>query len=176
MFLRSQITLNIGIDGTPIKNNMVILSFDTSSVSSGWAVFKDGEYVKSGTIKKSNRSDIENRVDEMCLELMNKIREVAPDVVCIEELSVMRNAHTTRVLSKIICSVYVFCLLHQIEYYEFSPPQWRSVLGIKGKRDVAKEEAIKYVKDNYGKAVCDDEADAVCIGASYILRHENERK
>lgn len=155
---------------------MVILSFDTSSVSTGWAVFRDGKYVKSGTIKKDVHIDIEKRVDEMCLELMNKIREVEPDVVCIEELSVMRNAHTTRVLSKIISSVYVFCLMNSIKYLEFSPPMWRSEIGIKGKREVAKEEAIKYVKENFGKPVCDDEADAVCIGASYILRCENERK
>ena len=155
---------------------MVILSFDTSSVSTGWAVFKDDEYIKSGTIREDSNIKIDKRVEEMCLKIMNKIREVEPDVVCIEELSVMRNAHTTRVLSKIISSVYVFCLMNKIKYSEYSPPEWRSVLGIKGKREVAKEEAIEYVKINYGKSVCDDEADAVCIGASYLLRCKDERK
>lgn len=155
---------------------MTILSLDTSSVSSGWAVFRDGEYIKSGTIKEDASVKIDERVEAMCLKIMNKMREVEPDVVCIEELSVMRNAHTTRVLSKIISSVYVLCLMNRIEYHEFSPPEWRSILEIKGKREVAKEEAIRYVKENYGKSVCDDEADAVCIGVSYILRCKNERK
>ena len=46
------------------------------------------------------------------------------------------------------------------------------------KRNQLKEQSVKYVLDNYGLNVGDDEADAICIGdaAMKMYGEKNERK
>ena len=57
-----------------------------------------------------------------------------------------------------------------VDYDIVAPSHWRSVLGGSWgrKRDEQKQHAIEYVKDVLDKDVSSDEADALCIGLSFI--------
>ena len=61
---------------------------------------------------------------------------------------------------------------HGCEFNTIRPTSWRKQLsfsqGKNIKRDQLKEQSVKYVSDNYGLNVGDDEADAICIADAVI--------
>lgn len=156
-----------------------MISLDTSSTCSGWAYFEDGVYKTSNTIalntkecKKKYKDNSEQRVKDMCLNLLELLNKFQPDIIVVEKLNVSRNMNATRILAKIIGIVYSHAITHNnCFYYEIQSTQWRSQLGMqfgKKRREELKQLSVKYVKDKLGKDVCDDEADAICVGLGYI--------
>lgn len=155
-----------------------LISIDSSSSKTGWALFEDAIYVKSGIInldtsecKKKYKGNTDKRIEDMCLSIIDLLQEYQPDIIVIEKLNVGRNMVAVRTLSKVIGVVYCYSILNNCFYFEIQPSQWRSQLGMqsaKRKRDEYKALAIQYVKDNLGKDVKDDEADSICAGISYI--------
>ena len=108
----------------------------------------------------------------MCLAVWNLLQKYKPDIIVIEKLNVSRNMNATRVLSKVIGTVYTYYILtDDCSYFEIQPTQWRSQLGMqsgKKKRDELKQLSIEYVKNTLGKDVTDDESDSICHGLAYI--------
>lgn len=156
-----------------------MLALDTSSSKTGWAMFENSKYKKSGIInfdtnecKKKYKGNPEQRLEDMCLAIINLLREYKPDIIVIEKLNVSRNMNATRVLSKVIGTVYTYYILtDDCSYFEIQPTQWRSQLGMqsgKKKRDELKQLSIEYVKNTLGKDVTDDESDSICQGLAYI--------
>lgn len=156
-----------------------MISLDTSSTCSGWAYFEDGIYKTSGIIdlntkecKKKYKDNSEQRVKDMCLNLLELLNKLQPDIIVVEKLNVSRNMNATRILAKIIGCVYSYAITHNnCFYYEIQATQWRSKLGMQSgrkKREELKQLSIQYVKDNLDKDVYDDEADAICAGFGYI--------
>ena len=155
-----------------------MISLDTSSSKTGWAYFLAGKYKKSGIIdldtkecKKKYKGNSEQRLEDMCLAIINLLREYKPDIIVIEKLNVGRNMIAVRHLAKVIGVVYCYSILSDCFYYEIQPSQWRSQIGIQGKnrkRDEYKQLAIEYVKNTLGIDVTDDEADSICAGIGYI--------
>lgn len=151
-----------------------LISIDSSSTKTGWAVFIDGEYEISGVINlntKEFRNNSEKRVKQMCFELRDILEKYMPNIVVIEKLNVSRNMNTVRQLSKIIGFVYSYSVINNCKYYEIQPSQWRSKLGMQKngrKREEYKKISIEYVKNNIGIDVTDDESDAICAGLGYI--------
>lgn len=152
-----------------------LLSLDVSSTSTGWAYFENCEYIKSGTLTfntKEYKGQSDKRLEAMCLSIIDLLRSVCPDIIVIEKLNVGRNINTTRILSKITGVIYGYSILvDDCFYFEIQPSQWRSQLGMQSsklKREEFKQLAIDYIKDRYGKVVCDDEADSICAGLGYI--------
>lgn len=154
------------------------ISLDTSSSKSGWAYYENGKYINSGVIdlntnecKKKYKGNSEQRVKDMCLGLLELLGKSQPDIIVVEKLNVSRNINATRILAKIIGCVYSYAITHNCFYYEIQATQWRSQLDMQSgrkRRDELKQLSIQYVKDNLGKVVCDDEADAICAGLGYI--------
>ena len=69
-------------------------------------------------------------------------------------------------------AIWGYCILNDIAIEPILPSEWRTVLDInkpKADRPEYKRRAIKYVKDNFGLDVSDDEADAICIGVAANL-------
>lgn len=162
-----------------INKKTRLISFDSSSSKTGWAIFDNANYIKSGVInldtsecRKKYKGNSDQRIADMCLSIINLLKEYKPDIIVIEKLNVGRNMVATRCLSKIIGAVYCYSVLNEnVFYYEIQPSQWRSQIGIqssKRKRDEYKQLSIKYVKDNFGIDVTDDESDAICAGIGYI--------
>lgn len=106
----------------------------------------------------------------MCLSIINIFKQNSPDIIVIEKLNVGRNMVAVRALSKVIGAVYCYSILNNIFYYEIQASQWRSQLGMQGRRKRAeyKQLSIQYVKDQLGIVVSDDESDSICVGYGYI--------
>lgn len=162
-----------------------LISIDSSSTKTGWAIFDNGEYIKSGVInldtteyKKLYKGKSDERIQDMCLAIINLLKENNPDIVVIEKLNVGRNMVAVRALSKVIGAVYCYSILNECFYFEIQATQWRSQLGMQGgakrKRDEYKELSIKYIKDHFGIDVTDDESDSICAGLGYIKMFSGE--
>ena len=155
-----------------------MLSLDTSSSKTGWAIFENAKYKTSGVInfdtnecKKKYKGNSEQRLEDMCLAIINLLKEYKPDIIVIEKLNVGRNMVAVRHLAKVIGVVYCYSILNDCFYYEIQASQWRSQIGIqstKKDRKQLKQEAIEYVKNTLGIDVTDDEADSICAGIGYI--------
>ena len=161
-----------------IAKQCKLISLDTSSSKTGWAYFVAGEYKKSGVIdfdtnecKKKYKGNSDKRIEDMCLSIIDLLKEYRPDIIVIEKLNVGRNMVAVRCLSKVIGVVYCYSILNNCYYYEIQASQWRSQIGIQGKnrkRDEYKQLAIEYVKNTLGIDVTDDEADSICAGIGYV--------
>lgn len=85
----------------------------------------------------------------------------------------VNNVQTFKVLAEIFGVTQEYLAEHQYCYHIVSSNTWKSKLGIKGKRrEEQKKNAQAYVLEHYNKKVSQDNADAICIGASII----NEKK
>lgn len=155
-----------------------MISIDSSSSKTGWCYYENAKYKKSGVInfdtnehKKKYKGDSEQRLEDMCLAIINLLREHEPDIIVIEKLNVGRNMVAVRHLAKVIGVVYCYSILNGCFYYEIQASQWRSQIGIQAKnrkREEYKQLAIEYVKNTLGIDVTDDEADSICAGIGYI--------
>lgn len=155
---------------------ITLLSLDTSTTSTGWAIFKDGKYQESGVIDDFKKvKNGHERLKLMTKELLDSIGQLKPDIIVIEKDVVFGNMKVIDMLMKIIGAVYGFCLFNGITYYEFAPSEWRKYVKLQAfgrKRDEFKKASIKYIKDNLNMEVNDDEADAICIGLAYCKKFE----
>lgn len=161
-----------------IAEKCKLLALDTSSSKTGWAIFENAKYKKSGVInfdtnecKKKYKGNSEQRLEDMCLAIINLLKEYKPDIIVIEKLNVGRNMVAVRHLAKVIGVVYCYSILNDCFYYEIQASQWRSQVGIQAKnrkRDEYKQLAIEYVKNTLSINVTDDEADSICAGIGYI--------
>ena len=144
-------------------------------------MFENAEYKKSGVInfdtnecKKKYKDNSEQRLQDMCIAIINLLREYRPDIIVIEKLNVGRNMVAVRHLAKVTGVVYCYSILNNCFYYEIQASQWRSQIGIQAKnrkREEYKRLAIEYVKNIFGINVTDDEADSICAGIGYIKMH-----
>lgn len=153
---------------------ITLLSLDTSTTSTGWAIFKDGKYQESGVIDDFKKvKNGHERLKLMTKKLLDNIGQLKPDIIVIEKDVVFGNMKVIDMLMKIIGAVYGFCLFNGITYYEFAPSEWRKYVKFQAfgrKRDEFKKASIKYIKDNLNMEVNDDEADAICIGLAYCKK------
>lgn len=160
-----------------MKNQSKILSLDTASVRTGWALYIDGKYNKSGIINLSNIKDVNVRIKEMITNVQRLINTYKPDHVVVEDIVVERNWHTFKVLATIIGGVYGVCISREITYSCLSPSGWRSIVD-SGKKPRKKDELKKWdiekAKLIVNKDFGDDEADAILIGYSYNKLKERE--
>lgn len=153
-----------------------VVSFDTSTTRSGWAVYENGDYKKSGLIDLSrSRKDAPERIDIMCREILKILTKEKPDIVVVEKLNVSRNLNTVRELCRVLDVCYFYSLLSgNCRFLEMSPSEWRSGIGLKAKygqrqkyKQLAKDYANKFFKNGIGE----DESEAICIGASYVSQY-----
>lgn len=154
----------------------ILISLDTSSSSTGWSMFTNGEYIKSGEINLKKIKDTQERLKQMIIEIDNLLMllsEPNTDVtVVIETPVVVRNPQVQRLLTMIFGAVYTICLQRNIEFQELRPTEWRKLIdsGKKPrKRDELKEWSKQKVKELFKiDDVNDDISDAILIGQAYI--------
>ena len=147
---------------------MRILAFDQATRVSGWAIFQDGQYIDSGVIDLQNIRDTGERTKQMGIELCNKIAEVAPNLVVIEEVQNQSNTSTVIKLARLQGMVLGFAAAHKIKTDIFEPTHWRKICGHKQgpkiKREGLKQQSVDYVKKNFGFEFSEDRCEAICIG------------
>lgn len=151
-----------------------ILSLDTSTKVSGYAVFNNKELIRYSSIDKSDKSDSYERMSAMVYEITAIIEREAPDVVVIEETVVTRNPQTQRMLSMILGAVFGCCVINNFNYCALRPTQWRKAVRgddekLPRKRDELKKWSINKVNKLFGiQNIGDDVSDAILIGQAFI--------
>jgi Holliday junction resolvasome RuvABC endonuclease subunit len=170
-------------DGT-VSNNCYdvrrftrLISIDSSSTKTGWAVFDNAKLTSYGLIDLSKEKNSDLRIELMCKKLVLLLQEQKPDIIVIEKLNVSRNMVALRALCKVIGAVYCYAIMAKnVFYFEIQPSQWRKQLGIQKngrKREEYKKLSIQYVKEHCGVDVNDDISDAICAGIGYIKMFSN---
>lgn len=164
---------------------MMLMSIDSSSRKSGWAIFNCDEYATSGLInldtaeyKKKFKNNSFERAKYMASKILEIASEYKPDIIVIEKPAATQNVATIRMLCEIVGSVLGYSLLSHCFYYEMFPAEWRKQLKMQGKhkKDEYKRMSKEYVKNKYDKDVSDDEADAICLGSAYIIMMDKKEK
>lgn len=146
-----------------------ILCLDISSVSTGYAFFRNGKLLKSkcGKItidKKLSLGARLNRFEEKFAEILGHLK---PDIVIIEDIY-LKNAITFKVLAYFHGSAY-YHIFNNVgrEPYFLGATKIRHILGVKGKQG-----AFDYVNTlynlNYNFKEHNDITDAIALGLAYI--------
>lgn len=153
---------------------MIILAFDQSSRTSGYSVFEDNKLKEHGTFTFSN-SDLGVRLYKIRQKVEELINLYHPDKIIFEDIQLqdeiysqksIGNVKTFKTLAEVFGIIYELATELNIDNEAYLAGTWRKGLGIAGNhRDQQKANAQKWVYDNYGIRVVDDEADAICIGA-----------
>lgn len=161
---------------------MKILSLDTSTKVSGYAVYDDNDLIYYSSIDKSSIKDSELRMMAMVSGIFILMQQYKPDVVVIEEMVVPRNPQTQRMLTMILGAVYGQCIQAGIHYCSLRPTQWRAAVKyakekLPRKRDDLKVWSISKVNDLFNISGIDDNiSDAILIGQAYINMKREGKK
>lgn len=154
-----------------MKKKCKLLSFDSSTKSTGYALFVNGKYSESGRL---NHEKDKNKAYERSLVMMGEIIDLLnkynPDIVTIELPHFSKDAQTHLCLGMIIGAVVGYCIEHDIFYYPVRASEWRSLIGpYPKKRDDVKTWGIEKTKELFNIDVeCDDESDAILMCQAYV--------
>ncbi len=153
-----------------------MISLDTSSTSTGYALFVDGSLVDHGTFKTPKKLEGEKKIEWMCSSIISYLKANTPDIVIVEKTAVDRNIKTLRILSEIVGCVRGASYTIQSEFWEYAPSEWRKLCTEPfessnvpaNKRDDWKRWSKERVKSLFALEVNDDCADAILLGLAHI--------
>ncbi len=148
-----------------------LIAIDSSTKSTGIALFIDGVYRESLLLSYPTSIDMTQRFRNMSLSILSVLKKYSPDIVYIEETVVVRNPQVQRFLTRLQGVVYGWCIQNNCCFETIRPTEWRKLSGIKQskqKRDQLKKMAIEKVKEDYAIDVNDDVAESILIGQAVI--------
>ena len=155
------------VDSVPRMANL--LALDQASITTGYAIFKDGKYSSHGKFSFDDHDigirlmKIRNKVLSLIEE--NEITEIAFEDIQYQE-RVMNNVQTFKTLAEVYGVIQETLTELGLKYTIVSSSTWKSTLGIKGaNRPEQKRNAQQYVINTYNIKPTQDECDAICIGA-----------
>ena len=151
-----------------------LLAIDQASVTSGYAVFKDGNLVDYGQFT-FNDDVIAERLVKIRAKVLELIAEHDIDEVAFEDIqmqgNVANNVQTFKVLSEVFGVISEVLQEKKMKYTVVMSGTWKSTLGIKGRtRPEQKRNAQEYVLQTYNVKAIQDVCDAICIGAHVLKR------
>ncbi len=148
-----------------------MISLDTSTRSTGYAIWNEGELEKTGFISRGKEEDF----SIMLVRLWDFLDKEKPDIVITELTVVVRNADVQRKLTEMLAICHLWCLKNSAFYKELRPTSWRKIIGDvisekpPKKRESLKEWSVNLVKIIFEKEVNDDIADAILLGQAYCF-------
>lgn len=156
---------------------MKLLSLDQSTRCSGYAVFKDGEYINSGVIDMTkSKLETDERSFEMAKQIWDVMKQCKPDVLVLENVQQQSNPKSMIVLARLAGMIVGYAAAHNVQIKFMLPSQWRKILnysqGAGIKRQELKQQSINYIKENLGKELPEDECEAICIGIAAFKSFE----
>lgn len=158
---------------------MRLLSLDQSSHCTGFAIFEDGKLIQNGKFDLKSE-DIGERLYDYRETIKKLIDKYNPDKVAFEDIQMqgsINNVVTYRILAEILGITQELMVEIKMPYEIISSNTWKSKLDIKGKaRAEQKRNASAWVLNTYGKKVTQDEADAICLGASILIKSKEESR
>lgn len=158
-----------------------ILALDQSSHTTGYAVFQDGKPVVISHFE-ANGQDIGERLHSIRKTVLGLIQKYSINEIVLEDIQ-LQDMHgnkevgitTFKMLAEVLGSLIELFAEMGIKYTPVPPIVWKATFKIAGKgRTQEKKMAQEYVLKAYGLKCTEDEADATCIGAHYILLTETE--
>ena len=156
---------------------MKILALDQASQTTGWSLWEDSKLITYGKFTVIN-PQMGDRLVTIRNNINKLINEYTPQKVLFEDIQLQTktvgNVHTYRVLAEVIGMLETYLTDIKLPYEIISSSTWKSVLSIKGKnRTEQKQNAQKWVVENYSVKPTQDECDAICIGAAYSKNNIN---
>lgn len=150
-----------------------LLALDQASITSGYAVFKDGALVAYN--KFTFDDDIGERLVKIRKKVISLIEEYDINEVAFEDIqmqsNVANNIQTFKALSEVFGVIQELITELGIKYTVVPSATWKSTLGIKGRtRPEQKRNAQEYVLNTYGVKAVQDVCDAICIGTHLLKR------
>ena len=147
---------------------MKVIAFDQSTRVTGFSIFVDGQYFRSGVINLAKIKDTEERSREMGIAICKEISLNQPDVVIIEDIQNQSNISTVILLARLQGVILGYCAAHNIRCEIIGPSRWRATLhfvqGPKVKREELKQQGIDYVKNHLGfDDFTEDQCEACCL-------------
>ena len=154
----------------------MLLALDQSSRITGYAIFDDNNLIKCGKFELAS-DDVGQRLVQYRQHIEKLIEENDIDEVAFEDIQMqtqINNVQTFKVLAEIFGVTQEYLAEQGHSYKIVSSNTWKSQLNIKGKqRAEQKKNAQLYVLNTYNKKVSQDEADAICIGASILKERKS---
>ena len=157
-----------------IINKCKLLSFDTSTTSTGYAIYLSGKFSRYGLLDFKHIKNSEERIKEMILKIYEVINNEKPQIVVVEMTVVPRNVQAQRNLTMILGAIQGKCLEKNIFFYLFRPSEWRSLVKesnekLSRKREELKEWSKHKVSEKYNISnINDDVSDAILVGQAYV--------
>lgn len=156
--------------------NCVMMSLDTSTTSTGWAIFTNAKYSASGVISCDSGADVLSRIKYMLSEILCLMRKYDVQIIALETTAVARNIQVQRMLTMMLGGVVGLTVSERLDdeilccFYR--PSEWRKLISTEQKPRKRKELKLwdkEQVRSIYGFEIeSDDEADAILIGTAYI--------
>lgn len=157
---------------------MTILSLDSSTKSTGFAVFKNGQLVDYGCITSSS-TDLFKRIHKMVEEIHNLIIKHSVEKMVLEEvrpddIGGRSNLATHKALMFLqgAIAMMIHDNFQKITIDYLYPSEWRKCCAIKTGRGVVRETVkqrdIRFVEETFGLKVNDDIADAIGLGYAFL--------
>ena len=154
------------LNNLPKKVGKRLLSIDQATINSGYAIYEDGKLIAYGLIALGENKDMVDRMTELESTIYSIIKIAEIDAVALEGVQYQGNPKTLIDLAKLL-GVLEQLVIRTIKKKPLVvlAATWKSTCQIKGKRRIEqKSNAQKFVKQNFGKDVSSDVADAICIG------------
>lgn len=148
---------------------MTILAFDQATRTSGYSVYRDQDLIAHGTFTFTD-SNLGMRLWKIRQKIEELYNKYLPDKIIYEDIQLQQgavnNVVTFKSLAEVFGIIYEYATELGVDNESILAGVWRKGLGIAGnRRDIQKANAQKWVLDNCGIRVVEDEADAICIGA-----------
>ena len=121
-----------------------VLSFDVSSVSTGYSFFGGNKLKECGLIRLSSTLSVGEKMFVFRANVGVLLRLYTPDAVLIEETYFKQNVKTLKMLTRFTTVVELACYDNYITPVFLNTMTVRSHFGLK-----KKEEVFDYVKDKY---------------------------
>lgn len=151
-----------------------LISLDTSTKSTGYAIYLSGKFEKCDILDFKHIKNTEDRINEMILKIYEIIDKENPQIVVAEMTVVPRNVQAQRNLTMILGAIRGKCLEKNIFSYLFRPSEWRKLVNdtnekLPRKRDELKAWSKRKVLEKYNITdINDDVSDAILVGQAYI--------
>ncbi len=151
---------------------MVILSIDPGVEKTGYAIFKDGKYVKSGLIKTLKDFPLEKRIEQIYLNLKKIIEDYQPQKIILEQLFFFKNRKTIISVSQSQGTVLLLASQNSIKIEYLTPLQIKQIITGYGQADKKAIEKMLRLSTGISQLKEDDEVDAIACGLAYCYLNE----
>ncbi|MDO9027465.1 MAG: crossover junction endodeoxyribonuclease RuvC, partial [Candidatus Roizmanbacteria bacterium] len=123
---------------------MIILSIDSGIERTGYAIFKDKNYVISALIKTSKNKSTEIRLEEIYSQLKKVFNKYKPEVIVVEQLFFFKNQKTFIRVAQAQGVVLLLAAQNNIKVEFLTPLQIKQIITGYGQAD--KKSVQKMIK------------------------------